>query len=157
MEYVEKVNDYIKRANKNLLFVEEAYKKGEDVYEFTQLLSVFVFSLVLYNENIYLDTNPIRFHGFECEVLGNNTYPYDFRKNTYQFINHLRNACCHEGVTIESIDKQIEYVIFTDEKYLYENNIKKELLNKVNIKLNKEQIKKIFEYLVENVELLKRK
>lgn len=148
MEYDRRVIDYIDRANKNLIFIENALENGKEVFEFTQLFCNFISILILCKENLWIDSNPIFKHNLSCEVIGDDTYEYDFRKKNYWFIQHLRNACCHDGITIEYKNKEIDSVIFKDVEYDEKNNV----IHEVNIRMNKYQIRKVYEYLVENKE-----
>lgn len=108
MEYKEQVKDYLNRCNANL----EIVKKNEG-YEFTQLFSNFISSLIFIKENRNITVESLRNCGLSCKVISN-TYEIDFKENVKEFIRHLRNTCCHYGIEIKSENGEISKVVFRD-------------------------------------------
>ena len=147
MNVNDKVIDIIERSNKNLKYIEEGKNKGKEVFEVTQLIVNFITTLILCKENLEIDHFPICFYEFECEVIGENTYNDYFENDTYLYIKHLRNACCHDGVNVDNSTEEIEYITFTDTDGIH----------KVTIKIKVENIKKIYDYLVKNCRKMRRR
>lgn len=134
MEYKDQVKDYLDRCNINMKIVQE-----NNGYEFTQLFSNFISSLIFIKENRKINIQNISQNGLNCKIIYN-SYPIDLSKNTKEFIRHLRNACCHYGIRIESKDTEIYKVIFKDEDK--RNNYKCE------IELTISEIEKVYKYLM---------
>lgn len=151
MQYDNRIKDFIGRNDENLKYIENAKNNGANVYETTQLISNFIAILILYKENVWIDDVPICEIGFSCKTVGENTYEDNFEEHTHLFINHLRNACCHDGLDINKETEEIEDITFYDMKI--ENYKKKE----VKIMLNVGQIRDIYNYLVMNIEEIKSK
>ncbi len=148
MNVKDKVIDIIERGNKNLEYIEKGLKSGKDVYEVTQLIANFITTLILCKENLEEDHSPISEYEFECEIIGEDTYPKDFRKDTSLYIRHLRNACCHDGIEIDEHTEEIEYITFTDKAWLYKKGKKVGIKSKVSIKLKVKDIRMVYDYLV---------
>lgn len=155
MNVNDKVIDIIERSNKNLEYIKEGLKKRKEVFEVTQLIANFITTLILCKENIEIDHSPISKYEFECEVIGENTYNDNFEKDTYLYIKHLRNACCHDGIEIDKNTKEIEYITFTDKKWLYKNGKRTRINAKVIIKLKVKDIKMVYDYLVNKCNSIK--
>lgn len=134
MEYIDQVKDYLDRCNSNLKIVQK--NRG---YEFTQLFSNFISTLIFIKENRKINIKNISQNGLTCKIIYN-SYPIDFSKNTKEFIRHLRNACCHYGIRIEAKNMEIYKVIFNDE-----DKIKK---YKCEIELTILEIENVYKYLI---------
>lgn len=109
MEYIDTVKDYLYRCRDNLNIINR--NKG---YEVTQLLSNFISCLIFIKENRMIDKRSMKDNGLECNVIYN-SYKTNFENNTKEFVRHLRNACCHYGMIIESKNNEIYKVKFKDE------------------------------------------
>lgn len=134
MEYIDTVRDYLYRCRDNLNII-----KNHKGYEVTQLLSNFISCLIFIKENRVIDENPIVENGLECNIIYN-SYKINFENNTKEFIRHLRNACCHYGITIESKNNEIYKVKFRDKDI--ENGYKCEFELTIN------QIELVYKYLL---------
>ena len=138
MEYKEQVKDYLNRCNINLEIV-----KKNDGYEFTQLFSNFISSLIFIKENRKITTEPLSNYGLTCRVMSN-TYETNFEENIKEFIRHLRNACCHYGIEIKSENGEISKVVFKD-KHRYK---KQECEFEMSVK----EIENVYEFLKHCIE-----
>ena len=134
MEYKDQVKDFLKRSNDNLEIIK--INRG---YEFTGLFTNFISALILIKENRYITKEPISDNNLTCKTVYN-TYDIDFEKNTWEFIKHLRNACCHYRINIESKDGEIDRVRFED----VNSDNKSE---KCEIELNVTEIEKVYKFL----------
>lgn len=134
MEYIDTVKDYLRRCEDNLNIIQN--HKG---YEVTQLLSNFISCLIFIKENRVINENSMTENGLECNII-HNSYKINFENNTKEFIRHLRNACCHYGITIESKNNEIYKVKFKDKdkKYGY----------KCEFELTIDQIEIVYKYLL---------
>lgn len=135
MEYKEQVKDYLNRSSVNLEIV-----KKNGGYEFTQLFSNFISSLIFIKESRKITKEPLCNYGLTCKVIFN-TYKINFKKNIREFIRHLRNSCCHYGIKIKSENGEINKVIFED-KYKYD---KQEY--KCKFEMTVEEIEKTYMFL----------
>ena len=151
MQYENRIKDFIGRSSENLKYIEKAKNDGENVYETTQLISNFIAILILYNENAWMYDGPIHEKNLSCKIIGENTYNDNFEEHTYLFINHLRNACCHDGVEVNKETEEIQFITFYDTKT--EKGEKKE----VRIMLSVEEMRNIYNYLVKNRNKMKLK
>lgn len=134
MEYKNQVKDYLDRCNINLKIVQD--NKG---YEFTQLFSNFISTLIFIKENRKINIKNISKNGLTCKIKYN-SYPINFSKNTKEFIRHLRNACCHYGIRMEAKDTEIYKVVFKDEDKINKY--------KCEIELTISEIENVYNYLM---------
>lgn len=134
MEYIDTVKDYLYRCKDNLNIIQN--HRG---YEVTQLLSNFISCLIFIKENRVIDENSMAENGLECNII-HNSYKINFENNTKEFIRHLRNACCHYGITIESKNNEIYKVKFKDKD--------KEYGYKCEFELTIDQIEIVYKYLL---------
>lgn len=77
-----------------------------------------------------------------------NSYDIDFRENTREFVRHLRNACCHYGIIIESKNNEISNVIFKDIDRKRKKVINSERHTECEFKLTISQIEATYRYLL---------
>lgn len=108
MEYTDQVKDFINRCNSNLQLIEK-----NSGFEFTQLLSNLISTLIFVKENKNINKEPLLNNNLNCKI-NYNSYPINFLQNTNEFVRHLRNACCHYGIKILSKNGDIDRVVFKD-------------------------------------------
>lgn len=142
MEYKDTVRDYLERCECNLKTVVQ--NRG---YEFTQLFSNFISCLVVIKGNRKIDEQPIEKHGLNC-MYKSNSYEIDYRENTREFIRHLRNACCHYGITIMPKNNEISYVIFRDKNKKKCRDTGKIVTEKCEFEMTIKQIEATYNYLL---------
>ena len=132
MEYIDTVKDYLHRCRDNLNII-----KNNKGYEVTQLLSNFISCLIFIKENILIDENPIAENGLQCKII-DNSYKINFENNTKEFIRHLRNACCHYAIKIQSKNNEIYKIEFSDKGTKYQ----------CKFELTINQIESVYNYLL---------
>lgn len=142
MEYKEQVRDYLKRCQTNLEIIQ-----NNEGYEFTQLFSNFISALIFIKENRTFEEDAMSKYRLTCKVISN-SYHIDFSIDIREFIRHLRNACCHYGIQIESNNHEIDKVIFKDKGK--EKSIKTGKTEPVSCKfeLTKDEIERVYNYLM---------
>lgn len=108
MEYKDQLADYLNRCKENLDII-----KKEKGYDFTQMFCNFVSAVILIKENVKVNKADLNKNNIKFNIIENG-YPQDFSKDMKLYIRHLRNACCHDGITIYSKNGQISSVVFED-------------------------------------------
>lgn len=139
MEYKDQVKDFLERGEENLNII-----KKYNGYEFTEIFGKFITALIFIKENRNISQSSMISNGLTCKKI-KNTYTIDFEKDTREFIRHLRNACCHYGITILPQNQEIYKVIFKDFRKI------KGKIEKCEIEMNIVEIEKVYNFLLNNI------